>query len=82
MSFLIYYTLFLAVISFWLVGFFYVKQNNLLLAKQNEAGITKAKLSNKIAALEKQKEKLMQTLKKLEQKLKTLEQKNSSTSTT
>ena len=78
MSFLIYYTLFLAVISFWIVGFFYIRQNNILLAKKNEVGITKAKLTNKISALEKQKEELKQRLKKLEEKFRKLETENKS----
>ncbi|MDQ7032043.1 MAG: hypothetical protein Q9M37_04915 [Desulfonauticus sp.] len=74
-----YFVLILIIISFWIVGFVYVKKQNLLLAKQNELAIFRAKTNNKIKALEQEKSQLLERLKELEAQLQNQEQNQSST---
>ncbi|SDN48307.1 hypothetical protein SAMN04488516_102268 [Desulfonauticus submarinus] len=70
MNFILYFILLLAIISFWVIGFIYIKKQNQILAKENELAILKAKTRYKTQTLEQQKKQLQAKLKDIQKKLK------------
>lgn len=74
MNLLLYFILLAAAISFWLIGYIYLKRQNHLLAYENEVAILRAKTKHKLEALEQQKQELLKQLEEIKKQLQNLEQ--------
>jgi len=72
-SSLVYLLILLGAISFWLVGYIYVKKQNQLLAYENEIAILRAKTKHKLEALEKQKQEILKQIENIQQEIAKLE---------
>jgi len=73
MNSLLYYIIILSFLSFWFIGYIYVKRQNEITAKENSLAIIRSKRKYQIEGLNKTKEQLQKEIKYLEAEFKKLQ---------
>lgn len=59
------WTALLIVISLWILGYFYIKMHGDITAKEHKLSMTKTQMKHKMAGLEKEKQKLEESIQKI-----------------
>ncbi|MCA1743886.1 MAG: hypothetical protein ABR542_02640 [Desulfonatronovibrio sp.] len=59
------WTALLIVISFWILGYFYIKMKGDITAREHKLSMIKTKMKHKMAGLEKEKQKIEESIQKI-----------------
>lgn len=59
------WTALLIVISFWVLGYYYIKMHGDITAKEHKLSMTRTKMKHKMAGLEKEKQKIEENIQKM-----------------